>query len=116
LDAIEVVLIRHQKNEHALVGLVVDLDKGLVWYKGMPLELSRQQYELLAHLYKKEGAVCTSKELLKVVYDEDVPAGQASADKRLEGLIARIREKIEEDPSKPKHLLTVSGRGFRLEN
>lgn len=111
LDAIKIALTMHKPQGD----FVMDLDKELAWHSGVLLGLSRQQYDLVAHLYSKNGAVCSAEELLKVVYNEDVPLDQASADKRLERLIARTREKIEEDPSKPKHLLTVPGRGFRLE-
>jgi DNA-binding response OmpR family regulator len=114
LNAIEVVLSRHEEKEREPGDLVVDLERGLAWYKGMPLDLSRQQYALLAYLYSKEGAVCSLEELLKAVYDEDVPPAQASADKRLERLVDRLRNKIEEDPSEPRYLIKVYGRGYRL--
>jgi DNA-binding response OmpR family regulator len=116
LDAIEVVLSRREEGHEEKVpgDLVVDLERGLVWYKGAPLDLSRQQYALLAHLYRKKGVVCSPEELLKAVYGEDLTAEEASADKRLEHLVVRLREKIEEDPSVPRYLLTVYGRGFRL--
>jgi DNA-binding response OmpR family regulator len=115
LDAIAVVLSRREEESEKAPGdLVIDLERGLALYKGAPLDLSRYQYALLAHLYRKEGAVCSPEELLKVVYDEDVPPGQASADKRLERLVDRLRQKIEEDPSEPRYLIKVHGRGFRL--
>ena len=65
-------------------------------------------------IIEKQGAVCSPEELIKAVYDEDVPPGQSSADKRLERLVDRVREKIEDDPSKPRHLIRVHRRGFRL--
>lgn len=115
LDAIRVVLSRRgEELEKAPGDLVVDLERGLAWRKGEPLHLSRHQYALLAHLYRKEGAVCSPEELLKAIYDEDVPPAQASADKRLERLVDRLRKKIEEDSSEPHYLIKVHGRGFRL--
>jgi DNA-binding response OmpR family regulator len=115
LNAIEVVSRRREEgSEGTARALVVDLKRGLAWYKGATLDLSRHQYALLAYLYQREGAVCSPEELLKAVYDEDVPPGQASADKRLERLVDRLRKKIEEDPSEPRYLITVYGRGFRL--
>jgi DNA-binding response OmpR family regulator len=115
LDAIEVVLSRHgEKPEKAPGDLVVDLERGLVWREGEPVNLSRHQYAFLAYLHRKEGAVCSPEELLKAVYDEYVPPGQASADKRLERLVDRLRQKIEKDPSEPRYLIKVHGRGYRL--
>lgn len=115
LDTIEAVLRGGYRETQPLSpDLIVDLERGLVTYKGELLELSGQQYALLAYLYRKAGVVCSPEELLKAVYNEDVPAEQASADKRLERLVERLRQKIEENPSEPHHLVKVFGRGYRL--
>lgn len=116
LDAIKLVLGQHGQQVMAKrPGLQIDLERGLVWLDGEELDLSRNQYDLLAYLFEKDGAVCSPKELLKAVYDEQVPPEQASADKRLESLVDRLRRKIERDPSDPRHLVKVYGRGFRLD-
>ena len=117
LDAIRVVWDRplEQTRKEAPGGLAIDLERGLASLDGDPLALSRLQYRLLAFLYERQGAVCTPVELFEAVYGERIPAGQASADKRLEHLVTRLREKIEDDPSEPRYLLTEHGRGFRLE-
>jgi two-component system KDP operon response regulator KdpE len=116
LDSVKLVLQRHQEQSRPRrQGLQIDLERGLVWLDGEELDLSRNQYDLLAYLYERDGAVCSPEELLKEVYDEFVPPEQASADKRLESLVDRLRKKIEVDPSDPRHLITVYGRGFRLD-
>ncbi|CAG1010504.1 Transcriptional regulatory protein SrrA [Anaerolineae bacterium] len=115
LDTIQAVLRGSRKEEQPpFSDLMIDLERGLVSYKGEPVNLSRQQYALLAYLHRKDGAVCSPEELIKAIYDEDVSAERASADKRLERLVERLREKIEEDPSEPRRLLKVFGRGYRL--
>lgn len=96
--------------------LVIDQERGVVALRGVEVRMSRQQFALLSHLDRKRGAVCSRKELMKVVYDEDMTEGQANTDKRLERLVWRIREKIEDDPRNPKRLVSVSGRGLRLES
>lgn len=116
LDTIKLVLRRHQEQVKAKrQGLHIDPERGLVWLDGEELDLSRNQYDLLTYLYEKDGAVCSPEELLKAVYGEQVPPEQASADKRLESLVDRLRRKIEQDPSNPRHLIKVYGRGFRLD-
>lgn len=115
LDAIDIVL----KNSNSRLGketteLKIDLEQKLVWYEGELLDLSRYQYALLAYLSQKEGVVCSPEEILKEIYGEDIPAEQASFDRRLEHLVKRVQEKIEEDPSSPRHLLKVTRRGFRF--
>ena len=116
LDAIQVVCgTEGLVPERPAAGLEIDLARGLVEKAGASVPLSSLQYALLAHLYRRRGAVCSPEELLKAVYDEDVPAGQGAADKRLERLVDRVREKIEDDASQPRYLKTVHGRGYRLD-
>jgi DNA-binding response OmpR family regulator len=116
LDAINVVSrqVGEFVNRRTPSDLRIDLDRKLVWYKGELVKLSRYQYAFLAHLHGKSGAVCSPEELVKVIYGEDVPAEKASLDRRLERLAERLRDKIEDDPSQPQHLIKVYGRGFRL--
>jgi two-component system KDP operon response regulator KdpE len=115
LDSLRVVMLGLGNEDKVKPGdLVVDLKQGLVWRRGQPVELSRYQYALLEYLYRSQGAVCSPEELLKAVYGEDVPPGQASADKRLDRLVDRLRRKIEDDPSEPRTLIKERGRGYRL--
>lgn len=114
LDAIRVILNYQSEPAVSPHELVVDLEQGLVHKAGRVVDLSPQQYALIAYLHCRDGAVCTYQELYEAVYHEDVPKGQASADKRLSRLAERLKEKIEDDPSNPRHLITVYGRGFRL--
>lgn len=115
LDAIRVVLTpgRGQPEEMGR-GLTIDLEQGMVWLQGAPVELSEYQYRLLAHLYERKGAVCGPQELLRAIYGEDLSQVEVSIDRRLERLVARVREKIEDDPAAPQYLATVAGRGYRL--
>jgi DNA-binding response OmpR family regulator len=115
LDAINIVMSNsHEKSEKTSHELRIDLDQKLVWYKGEIVDLSKLQYTLLAYLSRKENIVCSPEELLKEVYGEDVPAEQAGLDRRLEHLVERLQEKIEDDPSKPRHLIKVPRRGVRF--
>jgi two-component system response regulator VicR len=107
--------LRDQSRHGSPARLVLDLERGLASLDGEPLSLSKLQYRLLAYLYERQGAVCTPQELFEAVYGEHIPGGQASADKRLEHLVTRLREKIEDDPSEPRYLITEHGRGLRLE-
>lgn len=115
LDTIEAVLRGGRKEKRIPSSdLMIDPERRLVSYKGESVNLSRQQYALLAYLYRKDGAVCSPAELLKAIYDEDVPPDKANIDKRLMHLVERLKEKIKEDPSEPPYLLKVFGRGYRL--
>jgi len=107
--------VRRADPSVSIVALEVDLARQAVRKQGADIDLSRLQYALTAYLYEHRGMVCPPEDLIRVVYGDEMPPSEASADKRLERLIARLREKIEDDPSKPAYLLTVPGRGYRLE-
>jgi DNA-binding response OmpR family regulator len=115
LDAINVVLSNQGENKKPIANdLLIDLDRKLIFYKGKSLDLSKNQYSLLSFLFGKQGAVCEPEELIKAVYGENISTEDLLADRRLEHLVDRVREKIETDPSNPKHLVNAHGRGFRL--
>jgi len=109
-------VLRQRKENAVPSNLVVDAERGVVLLHGYPVKLSRLQFALLTHVYQKKGSVCTRKELVKAVYGEDVSETEANTDKRLERLIRRLREKIEEDPNAPQRLVSVQGLGIRLES
>lgn len=116
LDAINIVLNNaSEMSKKTSLELKIDLDQKLVWYKGEILDISRYQYTLLAYLFRKDGAVCNHEELIKEIYGDEISSEQANIDRRLEHLVERLQEKIEENPSKPQRLVKVPPRrGFRL--
>lgn len=114
LASIAAVLERRSRQS-ASDALVVDDRRGVVSLRGVEIRMSRQQFALLSYLNRKRGAFCTRRELMKAVYDEDMTETEANTDKRLERLVCRIREKIEDDPQNPKWLVSVPGLGLRLE-
>ena len=116
LDAIQLIFTNVNGEPVRAIpnALKIDLNKGLVWNQGRKLNLTRHQYALLKYLYQSQGAVCSPEQLLKEIYNEDVSAEQAMIDRRLERLVERLREKIEDDPSNPRYLVREFGRGYRL--
>jgi DNA-binding response OmpR family regulator len=56
--------------------------------------------------------ICDKYEIVEAVWGEDYI--DEVDDARIEKLISRLRKKIESDPSEPKYLQTVRGRGYRL--
>jgi DNA-binding response OmpR family regulator len=74
------------------------------------IRLTLMEAELLRHLIRHEGKVVTRKSLL-----EDVWSLQEDTDTRaIDNFIVRLRKYVEEIPSKPRHLLTVRGVGYRF--
>ena len=74
--------------------------------------LTQKENQLLEHLIANEGEVCKKDDLIRAVWSEDVIFELGIRDESLAQLIRRLRKKIEADPSKPKYIRTVTGRGY----
>lgn len=102
---------KSEKDTRLLSGdLVIDLAGSKVTYKGVKLELTGMEYRLLCLLVRSGGNTITRDMILDELWDS---AGNFVDDNTLSVYIRRLREKIESDPSKPEHLLTVRGFGYR---
>ena len=83
---------------------------GEVLVSGQPVNLTRTEFRLLCELAGKAGHVLSRTQLLRSVWEYDF------GDERLVDVhIARLRRKIEADPSDPRHLVTVRGLGYKLQ-
>jgi two-component system, OmpR family, response regulator ResD len=94
-----------------LGGLVIDLDARELTVDGRPVELTPKEFELLSFFAANPRTVFSRIQLLEEVWDIAY-AGDPST---VTVHIRRLREKIERDPSEPRHLLTVWGVGYRFE-
>ncbi|MFN2481964.1 MAG: winged helix-turn-helix domain-containing protein [Pyrinomonadaceae bacterium] len=74
------------------------------------MRLTLMEAKLLRHLIKHEGRVVSRKPLLEELWEL-----QEDTDTRaIDNFIVRLRKYIEDEPSNPKHLLTVRGVGYRF--
>ena len=94
-----------------LGGLLVDTAGGIVKKDGREVFLSALEYRLLLIFINHPEIVITRERLLDELWDA---AGEYVNDNTLTVYIKRLREKIEEEPSEPKIILTVRGMGYRL--
>ena len=92
-------------------GLSVDTASGTVSRNGSEIFLSALEYRLLLVFINNPRSILTREQLLDELWDA---AGEFVNDNTLTVYIKRLREKIEEDPSAPKIILTVRGTGYRL--
>ncbi len=76
-----------------------------------PVALSPKEFDLLLMLVRRRGAVVSRIELLKEVWGYSADVMTRTVDIH----IAELRRKLEDDPSKPRHILTVWKAGYRLE-
>ncbi len=92
--------------------VVVDTEKGIAMKSNKDLFLSALEYRLLLVFINNRGIVLTRNQLLDAIWDV---AGEYVNDNTLTVYIKRLREKIEDDPTNPKIILTVRGLGYKVE-
>lgn len=95
----------------AFGALELDLTRRTVTKNERAIELSRKEFDLLVLLATHLGQVVTREVCLDTLW-----WGLELADSRtLDTHVKRLRQKLEDDPGLPRHLLTIRGVGFRLD-
>jgi DNA-binding response OmpR family regulator len=89
----------------------VDLATHAVLKSGDRVPLTPKEFDLLVALIRRRGAVATRSELQKEVWEYEADVMTRTVDIH----IAELRRKLEKDPAKPRHILTVRKVGYRLE-
>lgn len=111
-------LLRRSKRPQAEEGclksgnLTVNLKEGRVRKNGQILEVTGAEYRLLCLFLENRGRVLTRRMILDKLWDG---AGNYVDDNTLSVYVRRLREKLEENPSCPKRLVTVRGVGYQWE-
>ena len=92
--------------------VLVDLAARRVTRDGADVHLTPTEWGILEMLVRNSGKLVTQAELLRGVW------GPQYADRAnyLRVYLAQLRRKIEADPARPRHLITVPGSGYRLES
>jgi DNA-binding response OmpR family regulator len=91
--------------------LEIDGEKRSVAVDGRIVALTSREFDLLYHLASHPAQVFAREQIVASVWDDDFD-GDAST---VTVHIRRLREKIEPDPSRPRHVKTVWGMGYRFE-
>lgn len=91
--------------------LIIDPDKRKVTINDVLIELTFKEFELLLLLAKNPGRIFTREQLLEKIWRIDNYFDTRTVDVH----IRYLRSKIEKDPSKPKHLQTIRGVGYKFE-
>ena len=89
----------------------MDTDRHTVAVGGQTVALPLKEFELLEYLLRNSGRVLTRGQLIERVWGADYVGDT----KTLDVHVKRLRAKIEPAPSRPVHLLTVRGLGYKLE-
>lgn len=104
-------LVPNEKEPIIEFGTVsIDLASRIVRFNNEILKLTSTEYNLLSIFIKNEGRVLTHQYLLKQVWGNSY----ANQTQYLRVFVAQLRKKIEEDPNRPKFIITESGVGYRF--
>ena len=96
----------------SIEGLEMDLAAHSVKVNDKPVTLTDTEYAILEYLVKNRGKVVTASELYEAVWGEKFLSGSGNT---VMVHVLNVRRKIEENPSKPKILRTVWGRGYQID-
>ena len=88
----------------------IDLAARIVRRDGEEVRLTRTEYDLLRTLAVDAGKVLTHRQLLQAVWGPEY--GEET--EYLRTFVKQLRRKLEPDPSRPRHILTEPGVGYRL--
>ncbi len=90
--------------------VTVDLGTRAVTRGSKPVRLTHLEFELLSFLCRSVRRVYTREQLLREVWG----LRQAGQVRTVDNFVAQLRAKLEDDPERPRHLLTVRGSGYRF--
>lgn len=95
-------------------GLSIDLERRTILRKGKSVNttFTKGEFNLLKYLFENESLALTRDDIAEVLWGKD--STEKYSDWAIDKTISRLREKIEDNPRKPKHLLTMRGIGFKF--
>jgi len=92
-------------------GLFIDKERFDVFIDGRSAELTQREFELISFLAESPRKVFSREELLQDVWQYEYFGDLRAVDVA----VRRLREKVEEDPSQPSHVMTKRGIGYYFE-
>ncbi|MBV9291130.1 MAG: response regulator transcription factor [Frankiales bacterium] len=117
LARIRAVLRRRGEVEEPVTAVLeagpvrMDVDRHVVTVNGAPTTMPLKEFELLEFLLRNSGRVLTRGQLIDRIWGSDYVGDT----KTLDVHVKRLRAKVEPDPSRPRHLMTVRGLGYKFE-
>ena len=97
-------------DRYAFGGLVIDLEGRVVSLDGREVHLTPTEFKMLAFLARHAGKVVTHGQLLREVWGKHSQGQEHYV--RIH--VHKLRQKIEKDPARPRHLHTETGVGYRF--
>ena len=117
LARVKAVLRRSEstgKDEGSLIMMLGDLRVDFSTYNASrgsaPVDMTPKEFDVLKFLWGRKGETVSRDQLLTEVwgYNDSITS------RTVDNFILRLRQKIEEDPAHPKHIITMHGIGYKL--
>ena len=109
-DALEFAHCLNREGVTKIGALEIHFDEYQAFLKGKPVPLTTKEFEILAFLAANPGKVFTRGQIQEYIWGDSEVKGSNS----ITVFVRKIREKIEENPSEPKYLLTVQRVGYKM--
>ena len=103
--------VAHESGVLKAGPVVMDIERHMVTVNGEKIQMPLKEFELLELLMENVNRVLTRGQIIDRVWGSNYFGDT----KTLDVHVKRIRSKIEDDPSRPRHLLTVRGLGYKFE-
>ena len=97
------------QNAISLNEFVLDLRSHTLTKNGLPVELTQVEFQIIEFFFSNPNVALERNEILKFVWGDTYFGDEKVVDVN----IHRLRNKIEDEPSQPKHLTTVWGMGYK---
>jgi two-component system, OmpR family, alkaline phosphatase synthesis response regulator PhoP len=102
--------VRGGRGIYEFGAIRVDLKRSQVTRGSDPIYLSARELELLRYFIERAGQIVPRTDLLRTVWGYETGTFTRTVDVH----VASLRQKLEKDPKRPEHILTVSGTGYRF--
>ena len=101
------------KDQIALGEFVLDLRSRTLTKNGRSIDLTQVEFQIMEYFFQNPGAALARRQILEHVWGGNSGSSYYTEDKIVDVNIRRLRKKIEDDPSSPKHLMTIWGVGYK---
>lgn len=93
-------------------GIRLDCVRNQVWKNGAAIDFTDKEYQILKLLMSYQGQLFSAQNIYETIWEEPFLPTSSNT---IMVFIRKIREKIEDDPKHPKFLVTVWGKGYKIE-
>jgi DNA-binding response OmpR family regulator len=97
-------------EEYSFNDIRIQFKKQVAYKIDKEIYLTAKEFDLLALLIRNEGGVVTRDSILNEVWGYD----KFPVTRTVDTFIHNLRRKLEQNPSKPRHLLTIHGKGYKF--